>query len=127
MRASRTLLRPPVILAVLMSLAPVSSLAAPLEGAAAWAALIGNTVVTGTNGGGTTDYFAPDGSIRRLDQDGRTSGGWSVEGDSVCLDFPDDDDRICVKPRVDGTTGTFRDPDGHEDAFTILPGNAKGL
>lgn len=110
---------------LLAGLAP--STAAPVEGAAAWRLLVGNTVVATTAGGSYTDYFEPDGGIRHLDADGRTSGQWTLDGDTVCLDFPDDDDRVCLKPRVDGASGTFRDPGGVEDAFTILPGNAKGL
>jgi hypothetical protein len=124
MGVSPMALRRAVFLAALSALYTSAEAA---EGADAWKALVGNTIVATTHGGGYTDYFGEDGTIRRRDQDGATSGHWSVEGDTVCLDFPDDDDRVCVHPRVDGAAGAFRDADGVEDAFTILPGNAKGL
>jgi hypothetical protein len=127
MRLSRRTLQRTISATGLVLLGLARAEAEPAEGAAAWKALVGNTIVARTKTGGYTDYFTEDGGIRHLDQDGRTSGHWSLEGDAVCLDYPDDDDRVCVQPRVDGASGSFRDPDGGEDPFTILPGNAKGL
>ena len=99
-----------------------------LQGAAAWGKIVGNTVVAKTGAGASyTDFYGTDGTVRHRDGDGATSGQWTEQGDGVCFDYPDDDDRVCVKVTVTGATGTFMDPDGATDAFTILPGNAKGL
>ena len=100
---------------------------ATLEGAAAWRTLVGNTVVATTKNGSYTEYYAPDGAVRRLDRDGATAGRWTQADDGVCLDYPDDDDRICLRVTVRGSLGAFTDADGTADRFEILAGNAKDL
>lgn len=98
-----------------------------LKGAAAWQQLVGNTVVAQGRGGGYTEYYAADGAVQHLDSDGKSSGKWSVEGDKICFDFPEEDDRSCVEVESDGKTGTFTDEDKSRDTFTVLPGDAKHL
>lgn len=101
---------------------------APLKGAAAWQKLVGNTVVARTSTGASyTDYYAADGTVRHQDGDGSADGQWRADGDAVCFDYPDDDDRFCVQVTVAGATGTFADAGGATDTFTILPGNARHL
>lgn len=113
--------------ALLVRAAPLHAEMAKLEGAAAWQALVGNTVVATTKGGSYTEFYAPGGGVRRLDGDGATTGRWTQADDGVCLDYPDDDDRICLHVTVEGASGTFTDPDGTADRFEILTGNAKNL
>ena len=105
--------------------APVA--ASPSKGAEAWRRLVGNTVVAKGQGGDYTEYYATNGAVTHLDADGKSTGAWAVEGDKVCFDFPEEDDRSCVDVESDGKTGTFIDEDKSRDTFDVLPGNAKGL
>ena len=118
----------PLLAAVLMlGTAPSRSQDAKLEGAAAWQKLVGNTAVVTTKGGCYTEFYEPDGNIRRMDADGATKGQWAQDGAQVCFDYPDDDDHVCLRATVQGASGSFTDPDGTADPFQILPGNAKTL
>jgi hypothetical protein len=112
--------------AVAQSAEPFAS-TARLTGAAAWQTLVGNTVVADTRAGSYTEFFKPDGSVLHLDQDGRSSGKWTLKDPKVCFDFPEDDEQICTDVEVSGQKGAFIDQDGGRDNFSILPGNAKGL
>lgn len=100
---------------------------AKLDGAAAWQALVGNTVVATTKTGSYTEFYEPGGAIRRVDADGATKGQWTQDGPKVCFDYPDDDDHVCLNVAVQGSSGRFTDADGTADTFQILPGNAKNL
>lgn len=97
------------------------------QGAAAWQALVGNTAVAQSRAGGYTEFYGPDGAVTHLDKDGKTRGKWSLDGQKVCFDFPEEDDRSCVLVEIDGDRGAFVDEDASRDTFQMLPGNAKGL
>jgi hypothetical protein len=101
--------------------------AAKLTGAAAWQQLVGNTVVAEARSGGYTEFYGTDGAVIHLDKDGKAKGRWTLEGDKVCFDFPEEDDRSCVNVSLDGRKGAFVDEDASQDTFTLLPGNAKAL
>jgi hypothetical protein len=129
MRIPRTSFSAPLVAAALL-LGTAASRAedAKLEGAAAWQKLVGNTaVVTTKSGSSYTEFYDADGNLRRMDADGATKGQWAQDGDKVCFDYPDDDDRICLHVTTEGSSGIFTDPDGVTDTFQILPGNAKAL
>ena len=100
---------------------------AKTEGAAAWKALVGNTIVTTSKSGAYTEFYGPDGAVLHVDSDGKSKGTWTLQGEKVCFDFPDEDDHSCVTMQVTGATGVFTDTDGSKDVFDILPGNAKNL
>lgn len=112
---------------MLFGASAVAAQEAALAGPAAWQKLVGNTVVVTTKGGSYTEFYEADGTLRRLDGDGPASGRWSQDGDRVCFDYPDDDDRVCLQVSVQGPSGRFTDADGTGDAFQILPGNARSL
>ena len=98
-----------------------------LTGAAAWQLLVGNTAVAQSHDGGYTEFFAPDGVVKHLDRDGKATGKWTLQGEKVCFDFADEDDRSCVQVEVTGQKGAFIDEDKARDTFDVLTGNAKGL
>lgn len=100
---------------------------AALSGAAAWEALKGNTILGKVAGEDFSDYFDPGGAVRHVDGNGQSAGTWAVQGDKVCLDFPEDDERSCLAFEVTGSTGTAVDDDGTPLRFTVEPGNSKGL
>ncbi len=108
---------------------PPASAATPEKqtGAAAWAAIVGNTIEGKVAGQDFSDYFDKGGGVRHVDQNGLSSGTWTLQGDKVCLDYPDDDERSCMSFEVAGTSGTALDDDGNRIRFTIEPGNSKGL
>lgn len=97
------------------------------EGASAWQALVGNTIVAKSKTGAYTEFFEADGTVRHVDADGKSKGKWALQGDKVCFDYADEDDHTCVTVQVTGSTGTFVDEDSARDTFDILPGNAKSL
>ena len=109
------------------ALTETGSAPAGLTGAPAWQALVGNTVVADTRAGSYTEFYAPDGTVRHLDKDGKTDGKWVLQGEKICFDFADDDDRVCTALELSGSKGAFVDADGSRDTFTVLPGNAKNL
>ena len=128
MRSPGIYLCGPLLFAVLMfGTAPGRAEDAKLEGAAAWQKLVGNTAVVTTKGGSYTEFYEPSGDLRRVDADGATKGQWVQDGEQVCFDYPDDDDHVCLRVTVQGSSGSFTDPDGTADTFQILPGNAKTL
>lgn len=98
-----------------------------LSGAAAWAAIVGNTIDGRVAGREFSDYFDREGAVRHIDGNGSSAGTWALQGDRVCLDFPDDDERNCLTFEVTGTTGSALDDDGDPIRFTVVPGNSKGL
>lgn len=101
--------------------------AARMTGAAAWQLLVGNTAVANSRTGDYTEFFLPDGTVKHLDRDGKAAGKWTLEGQKVCFDFPEEDDRSCVQVEVEGAKGAFIDEDASRDTFEILTGNAKNL
>ena len=98
-----------------------------LSGAAAWEAIKGNTILGKVAGEDFSDYFDPGGAVRHVDGNGQSAGTWAVQGDKVCLDFPEDDERSCLSFEVTGATGTAVDDAGTPLRITVEPGNTKGL
>ena len=77
-------------LAAPTSVAPTPP-AEKLAGEKAWRALVGNTV-TGRDADGLplTEYYAPDGGVKRLDADEPATGKWITRGETVCFIFPNE-------------------------------------
>ena len=99
---------------------------AALTGAAAWARIVGNTVTGTTPDGPYSELFSPDGALTLVDGDGKAGGRWALKGDSLCTKI-DDEDEECRTLEVQGMAGAFVDEGGSRYAFTVLPGNPKGL
>lgn len=89
-------------------------------------AILGNTVCGSRDGKEYADYYAPDGRIVALDGGEIENGRWSLEGDTICTDFPSEG-KICYRVDVSGDTATFVDRDGAGFRGTILKGNPKNL
>ncbi|MFI5012646.1 MAG: hypothetical protein ACHQAY_09880 [Hyphomicrobiales bacterium] len=98
-----------------------------LAGRAAIEALIGNTM-TGTADG--TPYFAfydKDGTVRMQRGSEVSEGKWSIDGDNLCEEYPEDDDETCYKLELDGASGIMTDEDGTVYKIEIIPGNPHKL
>ena len=98
-----------------------------LRGAAAWHALLGNTISGTTPDGAYSEYFTEDGEVFYLDREGKDRGRWFLRDPLVCFSFPDDDEEDCRTPEVEGQRGAFIDRDGSRYTFVVQRGNAKHL
>jgi hypothetical protein len=114
-------------LAAPTSVAPTPP-AEKLAGEKAWRALVGNTV-TGRDADGLplTEYYAPDGGVKRLNADEPTTGKWIARGETVCFIFPNEKEETCYKVEIAGDTATFTDSDGDGRRYAILKGNPNKL
>ena len=108
--------------------APVAPTPPTLTGEKAWRALVGNTV-TGRDADGLplTEYYAPDGGVKRLDADEPATGKWIARGETVCFIFPNDKEETCYKVEIAGDTATFTGSDGDGARYAIVKGNPNKL
>lgn len=116
--------------------APVAAPATPaatataekLSGLAAWSALIGNSIRgKSSDGDPLVEFYAADGTIKQLLDDELSTGKWIVRGETVCFEFPEDEEESCYRVEVSGPVVTFLEKDGSGRRFELLRGNAKGL
>ena len=105
-----------------------------LTGVEAWNTLIGNSATGRTKEGTRTDYYAPDGTIKTLIGSELKTGKWRLDGEKVCLEYPqsdedddDEDDETCYKVTITGNYVIFLDDDGEGWRLRIVPGNPKDL
>ena len=99
---------------------------AALTGMAAWNAIVGNTI-SGKKEGDDYDYYVKaDGSIVWLDDGDIETGKWALEGQKVCVTFPDED-KECYKVELNGDIVNFLDDDGSGFRGTLAKGNPKKL
>lgn len=109
-------------------IAPAPVATGRLTGAAAWNALIGNTIIgKNEDGDPLTEYYLANGTVKQLVDDEVASGKWALRGQEICFEFPDGDDETCYKVVVDGNVATFTDADGSGRRYTIEKGNPKKL
>ena len=109
--------------------APAATAAAEkLSGLAAWSALIGNSIRgKSSDGDPLVEFYAADGTIKQLLDDELSTGKWTVRGETVCFEFPEDEEESCYRIEVSGPVVTFLEKDGSGRRFELLRGNAKGL
>ena len=112
------------------AVAPAAAPAAQgkLKGAAAWNALLGNTVSgKDSDGDPLFELYSADGRLKQLDDDTITSGKWALRGEKVCILYSGSKDESCYDVEVFGDSATFTDEDGDGARYKILKGNPKGL
>jgi hypothetical protein len=112
---------------VLSLLLPATAWAAdPLTGAQIQAQIVGNTV-DGTAGDVEyTEFYAADGTIHGLGDDGPYAGQWSIENDHMCFDLGET--KECDKVQLDGAKVQLFADDGSLVAVGELkPGNPGNL
>jgi len=130
-------LKTPLAISIFLMIAPGTALAQQqvpspgrgIEGHAAVERVVGNTM-TGTADG--VPYFAfydTSGTVKMKRGGDVASGQWASDGETLCEEFPDDDDETCytIKLDPDGLKGTMTDADGTAYAIEILPGNPQKL
>ena len=99
-----------------------------LAGAAAWSALVGNTIAgKDSDGDPLFEMYSADGKLKQLDDDVVTSGKWVLRGQKVCILYSNEKEESCYDVEVFGDTATFTDEDGEGQRYKILQGNPKGL
>ena len=97
-----------------------------LMGDAAWARLLGNTATGTTSDGPFSEFFAADGTLTIVDNDGKAGGHWALRDGKLCTQVEDEDEE-CRALEVTGAAGAFIDDAGSRYPFSILPGNPKAL
>jgi hypothetical protein len=103
--------------------------APPAPGSAILPAIAGNSLrAAGGKGGSLVLYFQTNGTVKQLDDDATTAGKWALRGETLCMEFPDEDeDETCYSISVTGTSATLTDEDGSTRRYDILEGNANNL
>lgn len=105
---------------------PLAALAAEkLTAAGIQAQIVGNTIEGSAGEVEYTEYYAPDGVIRGLGDDGPYAGQWTIEGDKMCFDLGET--KECNTIEVDGTKVRLLGDDGSPAAIGEIkrgnPGN----
>lgn len=96
------------------------------SGPEAWLAIVGNTLTGKSDGKEYFDLYRKDGTLSTL-QDGEiTAGKWTIEGEKVCIKYPDEDKECFLVKRI-GDEVTMTDAKGNGTRATFLPGNPKNL
>jgi hypothetical protein len=98
-----------------------------LTGHAAIERLIGNTMTGTADGQPYFAFYDKDGTVKMQRGGDVSTGKWSIDGDDLCEEYPDDDDETCYKLELDGDSGVMTDEDGTVYKIEIIPGNPKKL
>ena len=98
-----------------------------LTGRAAIEKLIGNTMSGTAQGSPYFAFYDPNGTVRMQSGSDLQSGKWTIDGDDLCEEYPDDEDETCYHIELDGNSGVMTDEDGTAYKIEILPGNPKKL
>lgn len=116
----------PLALAVSLLL-PLSAFAAErLTGAQIRSRIAGNTIEGSAGEVEYTEYYAPDGTIHGLGDDGPYGGQWSIDGDRMCFDLGEV--RECDLVEIDGARVQLIGEAGAVVAIGELkPGNPRNL
>ena len=107
---------------------PVTPAPAPqrLTGAAAIAAIAGNTLSGKIDGADNTIFFSNDGRMTMLVDAEQTQGKWELRGREVCILVEDEDDE-CYDLEVTGDVAVLKEDASTSYRLTITRGNAKNL
>lgn len=117
-----------IVLPLLLSpaLAATALAADPLTGAQIQAQIVGNTVEGTAGDVEYTEFYATDGTIHGLGDDGPYAGQWSIENDHMCFDLGET--KECDKVQLDGSKIQLFADDGSLVAVGELkPGNPGNL
>ena len=116
----------PLALAVSLLLPTAALAAEPLTGPQIQAQIVGNTIEGTAGDVEYTEFYAPDGTIHGLGDDGPYAGQWSIEGDHMCFDLGET--KECDRVQVDGAKVQLTGDDGSLVAVGELkPGNPGNL
>jgi hypothetical protein len=97
-----------------------------LSGKAAWDTVVGNTLTGRLDGKTYHDFYRKDGKLVSLQEGEISTGKWSLEGEKVCIKYPDED-KDCYTVVALGRTVTMTDAKGKGFRATLLRGNPKDL
>jgi hypothetical protein len=97
-----------------------------ITGAEAWLSIVGNTVTGKVEGEVIFEYYRKDGTLTLLEGDEITKGKWSLEGEKVCLRYPDED-KDCQTVTLAGDEVTFMRKNKTGYRLKVLNGNPKNL
>src|SRR6476646_8155455 len=78
-----------------------------LVGMAAWNALVGNSITGKEDDEILVEYYASDGTAKSMLGNEISTGKWALVGDTICFQYPDQNEMECYKLEVTGNTVTF--------------------
>ena len=97
-----------------------------LSGAAALAAIAGNTLTGKIDGEETTLFLANDGRMTMLADSEQTQGRWEMRGRELCILVEGEDDE-CYDLEVSGNIATLKEDATTSYRLDIVKGNVKNL
>ena len=98
-----------------------------VTGRAAIDKVIGNTMSGTIENEAYFAYYDKDGTVRMLVGGNVSHGKWSIDGNNLCEEFPDDEDETCYHFQIDDAGGIMTDEDGTDYKIEIIKGNPKKL
>jgi hypothetical protein len=110
-----------ILIVALLAAATVSTAAADwkaLKGDEITALLSGNTVKSSS----FTEFYASDGTVRGVEGGEKYSGSWRIEGDKLCVHFPQFNYKDCMTVQKDGTAYRMVAKD-KKPKITVVSGN----
>lgn len=105
---------------------PAAGKSETLTGAAAIAAIAGNTLTGKVDGEEKTIFLATDGRLTMLEDSEQTQGKWELRGARLCVIIEDEDDD-CYGLEVAGDIAILREDATTAYRLNILRGNARNL
>lgn len=116
----------PLAIVLPLLLSATASAADALTAAEIQARIVGNTIEGTAGDVEYTEFYAADGTIHGLGDDGPYAGQWSIEGDRMCFDLGET--KECDRIQLDGTKVQLLGDDGSLVAVGELkPGNPGNL
>lgn len=97
-----------------------------LTGAAAAAAISGNTLSGRIDDENQSIFFSPDGRMAMVVDAEQTQGLWEQRGPQICLIIADEED-ACYAVEVTGDTATVREYETKAYSMAITRGNTQNL
>jgi hypothetical protein len=124
--AEALMIRRCLVFAVSLLLPTAALAAGPLAAAQIQAQIVGNTIEGTAGDVEYTEFYAADGTIHGLGDDGPYTGQWSIENDHMCFDLGET--KECDRVQVDGNKVQLTGDDGSLVAVGELkPGNPGNL
>jgi hypothetical protein len=105
---------------------PAASASKTLTAGEAWLSIVGNTLTGKVDGEVVYEYYRKDGTLTLMEGSELTKGKWTLEGEKVCLKYPDEDKECHLVSRT-GDEVTLIDAKGNGLRLKLLPGNPKNL
>lgn len=92
-----------------------------LTGSAAWAKLVGNSVIGRYDGQNLVDGYLPDGTVKTKLGDAVQVGRWGLVDEKVCFQYAEPE-ATCYGVEMDGSAVILTSPEGENILLSMTPG-----